>query len=58
MLNHMGDIGYIVPLTDHKLDTISNYMHVNSGLFGFSISSASDFLMGVDSWVEEVVTYL
>ena len=43
---------------DHNIDTISNYMHGNSGLFDVSVDSVREFLMFMDYWVEQVVIYL
>ena len=42
---------------DRGLDALSNDMHLKSDLFAVSVASVRDFLMGVDSWVDEVVTY-
>ena len=52
MLTHMDDIVCIGPLMDHNIDTISNYMHGNSGLFDVSVDSVREFLMFMDYWVE------
>ena len=52
MLTHMDDIGCIGPLKDHKIDAISNNMHVKSGSFDVSVSSFRKFLMSVYYWVE------
>ena len=58
MLNHIYEVGCIGPLTDHDIDALSIDMHVKSGLFAVYIVSGSEFLMGMASWVEEVVTDL
>ena len=54
----MEKIGCIGPLRDHYHDAISNDMHVKSCLFSVSVSSISEFLMGVAYWVEDIVTDL
>ena len=54
----MDNVGYIGPLMDRGLDALSNDMHLKIDLFAVSVASVREFWMGVDSWVEEVVTDL
>ena len=58
VLTHMDDIGCICALADHKLGAVKHNMNFKSGLFAISITSVRKFWMGMDSWVEYIVTYL
>ena len=58
VLTHMENIVCIGPLNDQKLDALKNDMNAKSISFDVYINNFREFLLGMDSWVEEVVTEL
>jgi hypothetical protein len=54
--NYISTVGGVGPLGEGALQALDDTTHVISGLYAVSFFSVSEFLCGLGSWVENVIT--